>query len=157
MLEIETRIESSVLKEGKRAKYNFDVYNLDYEKEEVEIEHKRDREVYNYSRIQKEGIKIESQVEEAEKETVFETVGGSSVREKNYAIEYQTYSVEDILDKIYEEFQIRDWEGKILKLGKQEYTQNNLPSRKIIKDIIIKSIRKVGIKKSFLPILIISI
>jgi len=146
VLEIETRIESSILKEGKRAKYNFDVYNLDYEKEEVEIEHKRDREVYNYSRIQKEGIKLESQVEEAEKETVYETVGGSSVREKNYAIEYQTYSIEDILDKIYEEFQIRDWEGKILKLGKQEYTQNNLPSRKIIKDIIVKSMIKVGIK-----------
>jgi type III restriction enzyme len=146
VLETETRIESRVLKESERAKYNFVVYNLDYEKEEVEVEHKRDRDVYDYSRIQKEGIKLTSQVEEAEKETIYETVGGSFEREKNYMIEYETYSIEEVLDKIYDEFEIRDWEGRILKLSKTEYIQNNLPPREIIKDIIVKSMRNVGIK-----------
>jgi len=146
VLEIETRIESKILKEGERSKYNFTVYHLDYERDEVEIEHKRDKEVYDYSRIQKEGIKLESQVEKTEKETVYETASGGMVREKNYVIEYNTYSVEEVLDKIYEEFQIRDWEGRILKLGKNAYTQNNLPPRNVIKEIIIKSMRNVGIK-----------
>ena len=147
VLEIETRIESRILKEGERAKYNFEVYNLDYEKKEVEIEYKkRDKDIYNYSRIQKEGIKLDSQVEKTDKETIYETIGGSCIREKNYAIEYETYSIEKVIDKMYDEFEIRDWEGKILKLGETEYTPNNLPPRDIIKNIIVKSMRKVGIK-----------
>jgi len=48
ILEID-RIESKILKEGKRSKYNFTVYHLDYERDEVEIEHKRDKEIYDYS------------------------------------------------------------------------------------------------------------
>lgn len=146
VLEIETKIESAILKQGARSKFNFEVYNLDYIKEEISIEHKKDKEIFDYSKIKKEGIKLDSQVEIAPKSTTYETVVGSFGREKNYAIEYDTYSVEEVLDKIYEEFQIRDWEGKILKLDKNEYTQNNLPPRDQIKEIIITSMRKVGIK-----------
>jgi type III restriction enzyme len=149
VLEIETKIESVVIKSGDRAKYNFNVYNLDYEKEEIEITHERDREIYNYSNLLKNGIKLESQVEKTEKGTVYETVNGD-IRERNYLIEYGTYSIENVLDKIYDEFEIRDWEGKILKLGEKEYTQNKLPPRKIIKDIIVKSMRRVGIKRGIL-------
>lgn len=146
ILEIETRIYSEVILEGERSKYHFEVYNLDYSKEEIEVEHKRDKEIYNYSRIEKEGIKLESQVEIVDKETVYESVSGDLVREKNYAIEYNTWTVEEILDKIYEEFQIREWEGRVLQLGEDQYTKNNLPPRDRIRDIIIKSMRKVGIK-----------
>ena len=146
ILEIETRIYSEVILGGERSKYHFEVYNLDYSKEEVEVEHKRDKDIYNYSRIEKEGIKLESQVEIVDKETVYKSVSGSLVREKNYAIEYNTWTIEDVLDKIYEEFQIRDWEGRILQLGEDQYTKNNLPPRERIKEIIIKSMRKVGIK-----------
>jgi len=146
ILEIETRIYSEVILEGERSKYHFEVYNLDYSKEEVEVEHKRDKEIYNYSRIEREGIKLESQVEIVDKETIYESVSGGSVREKNYAIEYNTWTIEEILDKIYDEFQIRDWEGRILQLGEDQYTKNNLPPRERIKEIITKSMRKVGIK-----------
>ena len=68
------------------------------------------------------------------------------VRDKNYLIEYGTYSINEIVDKIYDEFEIRDWEGRILQLGESQYTQNNLPPREKIKEIILKSMRKVGIK-----------
>jgi len=146
ILEVETRIYSEVILEGDRAKYNFEVYNLDYTKEEIEVAHKRDKEIYNYSRIEKEGIKLESQVEVVDKETVYESIAGSTHREKNYAIEYNTWTVEEVLDKIYEEFSIRDWEGRVLQLGEDQYTKNNLPPRERIKKIIIDSMRRVGIK-----------
>ncbi|MBO8169058.1 MAG: DEAD/DEAH box helicase family protein [Thermoanaerobacteraceae bacterium] len=145
ILEIETRIYSEVIKKGKRAKYNFEVYNLDYSKEEIEIEHKRDKEIYDYSRIEQEGIKLESQVEIVNKETVYESISGG-LREKYYAIEYNTWSVEEVVDKIYDEFSIRDWEGRVLQLGEDQYTKNNLPPRDRIKDIIIKSMKRVGIR-----------
>jgi len=145
VLEIETRIFSEVIKSGDRIKYHFDVYNLDYTKEEVEVEHKQNP-VVNYSRIEKEGIVLESQSTKIEKGTSYESIGGNELREKNYVIEYDTYTVQETVDRIYEEFEIRDWEGRVLKLGKEQYTQNNLPPKEKIRDIILKSMRARGIK-----------
>ena len=51
--------------------------------------------------------------------------------------------MDELLDKICDEFAIRDWEGKVLKLGENEYTQNNLPPRKRIEEIIRKSMKIV--------------
>ncbi len=146
ILEIETRIHSEVLKKGDRAKYNFEVYNLNYDKEEIEIDHERDQEIYNFSRIEKEGIKLESQVDKVERDTTFESLMGGSLRDKKYTIEYGTWSVDEIVDKIYEEFEMRDWEGRILQLGNEQFTQNKLPPRDKIKNIILTSMEKVGIK-----------
>ncbi|GAB0175326.1 MAG: DEAD/DEAH box helicase family protein [Candidatus Altimarinota bacterium] len=147
VLEIEKRVVSEVLDSGDRSKYNFEVFNLDYSKEEVEVELETKESVMNFSRIFNEGIKLEAQVEEIEKGTVFESLGGTqSQREKNYLIEYATTSVDDIVDKIYSEFEMRDWEGKVLQLNQEQYTQNNLPPRTVIKEIIIKSMQKLGIK-----------
>ena len=61
ILEIETRIISEIIKKGTRAKHHFEVYNLNYEKEKKEINYKNNS-VVNYSRIEKEGIKLDSQV-----------------------------------------------------------------------------------------------
>ena len=44
ILEIEMRLISSILKEGNRAKYNFVLYNINYDKEPQEKEAKRDTE-----------------------------------------------------------------------------------------------------------------
>lgn len=145
VLEIETRIISEVVKNGDRSKYHFDVYNLDYTKEEVEVEHKPNP-VVNYSRIEKEGIKLDSQVVQTEKGTSYESIAGKDIREKNYVIEYGTWTVQEVVDRIYEEFEIRDWEGRILKLGEEQYTQNNLPPKEKIREIILKSMKNVGIK-----------
>jgi len=145
VLEIETRITSEIVKNGDRSKYHFDVYNLDYTKEEVEIEHKPNP-VVNYSRIEKEGIKLDSQVIQTEKGTSYESIAGKDIREKNYVIEYGTWTVQEVVDRIYEEFEIRDWEGRILKLGEEQYTQNNLPPKEKIREIILKSMNNVGIK-----------
>ncbi len=146
ILEIETRLESKILTEGERSKYNFGVYNINYEKTEIEIPHLNQKESTNFSRIEKEGISLESQVLEAEQETSYSSVLGFKVREKNYLIEYGTYTVDEIVDTIYENFENRDWEGKVLQLGAEKYTQNLLPPREKVESIIYDSMKKRGIK-----------
>ena len=146
VLEIETRIIWEILKAWERTKFNFEVYNLNYDKEEVTIDNKREKEIFNYSKIEKEGIKLDSQVIETEKGTLYESITWNLIREKNYLIEYGTWSVEDIVNRIYEEFEIRDWEWRILQLWEDQYTQNNLPPKEKIKNIIIKSMGNVWIK-----------
>ncbi len=145
ILEIETRVISEILKSGERKKYNFDVYNLDYTKEEIEVDN-TPNPVFDYSRIEKEGIKLDSQVTETKRGTSYESIANREVRQRSYLIEYGTLTVQEIVDRIYDEFEIRDWEGKILQLGKEQYTKNNLPPKDKIKEIILKSMQKVGIE-----------
>lgn len=141
ILEIENRINSEII--NTKEKYNFEVYNIDYKREEKEKKTKQN-DVFDFSRLEKEGIKLESQVVKSEKGTVFESAIGNETRERNYVIENNVWTIDEVLDKIYDEFEMRDWEGRILKLGENEYTQNNLPPRKRIEEIIKKSMTKVG-------------
>lgn len=144
ILEIETRLYSGVILDGERSKYNFTVHNLNYDKVNEEIEHENFNKKYNYSRMLEEGIALEAQVIRANKETAYETLTGG-IREKGYTINYDTFSIDEIVDKIYDEFNIREWEGRTLQLGEEEYTKNDLPERSVIRNIIRKSMDRVGI------------
>lgn len=145
ILENEVRINSQIIKDTDRSKFNFKVYNIDYGKIEKEINHKIKKEM-DFSRIEKEGIGLISQSLETENEITYIRMGDSVLEDKKYLIENESYDIEEIIDKLYEEFEMRDWEGKTLKLGKDKYTQNELPPRHIIKNIILKSMSGVGIK-----------
>lgn len=145
VLEIESRIKSNVIIQGNRSKYNFKVYNLNYDRIEKEVDNKKSQ-VFDYSRLEKEGIKLDSQQVEKEKSTIYESLVHNSDIERHYMIEYDTWTVDELLDRIYDEFKTRDWEGRILKLSDGEYTKNNLPSREKIRKIILDSMSKVGIK-----------
>ena len=144
ILEIEKRINSEVLTNGERSKYNFTLYNLDYSKTEVEKKHENN-ERYDFSRIEKEGIKLTSQVIEAEQGTTFTSITGND-RDKNYLITYETKTIDEVIDKIYNTFGTTDWEGRILQLKEDEYTKNDLPPRERIERLIRKSMNNVGIK-----------
>ena len=152
VLEIETKLTSQVLKNNEpRSKYNFNIKNINYHKNEIEVEKEASATTIDYTNILKNGIKLESQSLEIEKETTFQSIYNSrEINEITYTISRECYSVDEIVDKIIQEFRARDWEGKILKLGNDQYTQNNLPERKIIKDIIINSMNKVGITDDYL-------
>jgi type III restriction enzyme len=145
ILEIEKRISSEILKSGDRNKYNFTLYNLNYDKENKEVKEHKNNEKYNFSRIEKEGIKLTSQVIEAEQGTTFTSVTGNN-RDKNYLITYETKTIYEVIDKIYDTFETTDWEGRILQLKKDEYTKNDLPKRKRIEKLIRKSMKTVGIE-----------
>ncbi|NLD17598.1 MAG: DEAD/DEAH box helicase family protein [Tissierellia bacterium] len=146
VLEIETRINSTVLTTGERANYHFTVKNIDYSTEQTVIEKKTGSDSIDFTRLIKEGIALESQSVEIEKVTTYESVFGGLPRERNYAIKNVTWSIDEVIDKLYEEFEQREWEGKALKLGDDEYTQNNLPPRETIENVIKLSMEKRGNK-----------
>ena len=151
VLEVETRLSSYPLLEGYRSKFNFTIKNINYEKEEIEVAKGASSTVIDYSNIVNNGIKLESQSIEIEKGTTFQSLYNSrDISEVNYIIRRECYSLDEVVDKIITEFRVRDWEGKILKLGEEQYTQNNLPDRSIIKKIILDSMKKVGITDNYL-------
>lgn len=150
VLEIETRINSTIIHESERTKYNFKLKNLNYDRVETQVEQKKENKSFDYSRIEKEGIKLDSQVTEAVTSVEYGSILDEESYMTDYNINYRVIKIDEVINKIYEEFKIRDWEGKVLKLGANEYTQKNLPPKSKIKQIIRQSMDKVGIESDFL-------
>lgn len=144
VMEIEARVNSDVIKEGVREQYHFNVKNINYSTEYSEIDKNTDNETVDFSRLMAEGIAIESQSVDVKKGTTYENALGGEMYEHNYSIRNITWTIEEVVDKIYEEFEQREWEGKTLKLGDDEYTKNSLPPRHIIEYIIRLSMKNRG-------------
>jgi len=146
VLEIEKRIYSTVLTDGDRASYHFNIFNIGSVNDPVEVTYESESKTMDFSRLLSEGIVLESQEIIVTKETEYESVLGGQYRNRNYSIENPTSTIDEVLDKLYGEFEDREWEGKALKLGEDEYTQNNLPPRDVIRKIIELSMEKRGNK-----------
>lgn len=144
VLEIETRVYSNIITDGTRSKYHFSVKSINYNVEQTEVEKISTAGSVDFSRLMKEGITLESQSIEIEKGTTYQSVLGGASRERNYAIRNTTWTIDEVVDKLYEEFEQREWEGKTLKLGEDEYTQNSLPPRTVIEKIVKLSMNKRG-------------
>lgn len=142
ILEIEMRLSSSPLARGDRKKYHFELHQIDYEREAIEKEAKRRHQEFDYT---KGYIELQSQVEETEKESEYTSLSGE-ISAKNTLIHYNTYTVEEIVNKIFSELKLREWEGNILKLPTGKYSKDNLPPKDEIRGIIRTSMDKVGIK-----------
>ncbi len=145
ILEIEVRLSSSPLTEGDRSKYHFDLYNVDFSKEEVEIEATKDTETYDYS---KGYANLTAQVEQLESETEYEDLSGI-VRTKSTIITKQTLTIDEVVEKIVDTFRTRNFEAKIRFPG-GTYEQENLPPEDEIRNYVIESMNKVGIKSGVL-------
>lgn len=141
ILEIEMRLTSEVLKTGEHAKYHFDLHTINYDKREKTVEAKKNTKVFDYS---KGYIDLVSQIEQKQKATEYENLSGAGFV-KDTVIEYNTYSIDEVADKIMNEFSIRDWEAKILKLPGGDY-KNQIPPREEIRNIIENSLKRRGIK-----------
>lgn len=139
ILEMETKIKNSPIIEGDRANYHFTLHNLDYTKEKKEVEIEKETEVFNY----KDYITFAAETFEHKTDTKFVKIGDKEFK-MIYEIEKEKFSVKDIVNKIYDEFQIRKLEGIILKLNETDYTSENLPSKEIIEQVIRNSMEKVG-------------
>lgn len=141
VLEIEMRLLSEVLLEGQRSKYNFDIHWINYDKQPETKNAKKDTELFDYS---KGYIDLVAQIEKDEKNTEYTDLYGN-ISQKNTLIEYITYSAKEVVDKIMEEFETRDWEAKILKLPGGEY-KNVIPPREEVENIIKESLKRIGVK-----------
>ncbi len=142
ILEIEMKLSSRVLTEGKRSNFNFELYNINYDKLQVEKESKKEHSVFDYT---KGYIELIAQAEEAEKDTDYTDLKGT-ISSKRTLIQYNTYTVDEVVNKIFDEFKTREWEGKILKLPEGQYTKNELPPKSELRKIILNSMSRRGIK-----------
>lgn len=88
VLEIETRIISTVKYIGDRNKYNFTVKNLAYDKEEKEVN--TEAKELNYTKAWEDGIKLKSQILSSTKETEYENLLTGRVRNIEYDIKLRT-------------------------------------------------------------------
>ncbi|MFM1602218.1 DEAD/DEAH box helicase family protein [Helcococcus ovis] len=151
VLEIETRIISSVKYDGDRNSYNFSIYNLDYKKEEKEIKHYEEEKALDYSKTWEDGISLVSQPENLVFDSTYENILTGASFNRIYKTKYRVTSVDELVSKILHAFRIREWEGGILGLGDDQiYDKDNLPSESKIKELILNSMKKVGIQGELL-------
>lgn len=144
ILEIETRLTNSNLMDGERSKHHFSLYNIDYKREFKTIENKEKVKVFDYS---KELINFESAVKSTTKTTTYQNIGDKGEEQDiDYKIQFRMTPVKNIVNRIYNEFKTREWEGVILKLKDGEYTKNNLPPKKKLEEIIRNSMKVAGLE-----------
>ena len=118
--------------------------NLAYDKKEKEVN--TEAKELNYTKSWEDGIKLKSQILSSKKETEYENLLTGKIRNIEYNIKLRTKTVDEVLDKIFYEFRLRDWETKILGLGDNVvYSKKNLPPRDKIEAIIRKSMKTAGI------------
>lgn len=151
VLELESRIYSHALVEGDRSRYHFTLHHVNYDKVLVAKEHVL-KERFDYSRMARDGIKLEAQALRFKRTVSYTDVLTDDEYEVDYDILEDAYTVDEVVDKLYDEFNIRQWEGITLQLGDDNYTKNNLPPREKIYDLIIRSMRKVGIEGNLLSL-----
>ncbi|SDM83857.1 DEAD/DEAH box helicase [Pedobacter antarcticus] len=147
ILEYELKIISTVLSKGERAEnFHFDLYNIDYIREET-LKETKETQVFDY---RKETIRLQSQTAEFNTFTEYENINGQTII-KNYNVKKDTEPVAKIVHKIHEEFISRKFEGIALKLKDGEYTTNSIP-KETIERIIRNSMEEAKIEGDELTI-----
>ncbi len=141
VLELEMRLESSNLTDSERSKFHFELYNIDYNKIEKAVENSSKKKEFNYKGI----ITLESSVDQVSQETTYTNLA-SDYKSVEYKIKNRMTPIKEIVDKIYHEFQTREWEGVTLNLQEGQYTKNNLPPKEEITKLIRRSMDKVGLE-----------
>lgn len=141
VLEIEQRLRNTPLTDGTRSKFHFDLWNFDYSRQPTVVPAKpSEQDELSFDGV----IDLVSETFEHSSETTFVNIDGNELP-VTFQIEKQTTSVSEIVEKIIKDFEIRDWEGKTLKLAETQYTKNSLPPKKKIEDLILRSMNSVGI------------
>lgn len=142
ILEIEQKLTNAPLSEGTRAKFHFKLWNFDYSREPRIIPAKET----GVQELDLNGIiDLTSETFEHDTETTFVNIDGEQMP-VTFKIEKPKTSVAEIVEKIIKDFEIRDWEGKTLKLAENQYTKNNLPPREDLEALIYRSMENRGIK-----------
>ena len=145
VLESEVRLTSEILTSGDRAKYHFDLYTINYKKNERALKAKRKTKSFDYS---KGFIRLVAQIEKIERETEYEDLYGI-IKPKKTVIQKKVFTVNEIVQKVIDTFKTREFEAKI-RFPNGEYGKENLPPENEIREIVINSMKKVGIRSNLL-------
>jgi type III restriction enzyme len=89
-----------------------------------------------------------AQIENVDKVTEYEDLHGV-IKSKNTIVHKETYTIDEVVNKIVDTFKTRDFEAKI-RFPKGTYKKENLPPEKEIREYVLESMRKVGIKSGVL-------
>ena len=142
ILEIEQRITNAPLTVGTRAKFHFTLWNFDCSREPRIVPAKET----GVSVLDLNGtIDLTSETFEHATETMFVNIDGEQMP-VTYKIEKPKTSVSEMVGKIIKDFEMKDWEGKTLKLEEHLYTKNNLPPRENLEALIYRSMENRGIQ-----------
>lgn len=133
VLEIEKRIHSYPVE--KKEDYNFDLHNIDYKRNEEEVEYPQQDP---YELMKKGYITYSSQAEEVEKSTTYVRAVSGEQDVKKTLIEFKMYSVEEVAHDVFNRLLIFDQEAGT------EYGKN-FPKGKI-EQIIRKSLEEIKAK-----------
>lgn len=143
ILELETRV--IILNCNTRKNFNFDLHQINNTKEEFECENiSETTKTFNYSKMITEGVSLEAQSVIKKVSIEFKDLN-DDLTSRSYTVSSHTWTIEEILDKLYEEFKFRHWEGVILKIGDDLFTKEKLPERDFLKKIILTSMSARGI------------
>lgn len=145
ILEMEAKIKNSVITDGDRAKYHFNMYNIDYEKQTIEKEIEKDTKIYNYN----DYINFVSETFEQKTETKLVQIGGKEYS-MPYIIEKEKFLITEIVADIVEKFKTRKLERVTLKIDEKEYTTENLPDDNVIEKVLRNSMTKVGLTGNYI-------
>jgi len=106
VLEIEKRIHSYPVK--KKEDYNFDLHNIDYKRNEEEVEYPQEDP---YELLKKGYITYSSQAEAVEKSTTYARAVSGKQDVKKTLIEFKLYSVEEVAHDVFNRLLIYDQEA----------------------------------------------
>ena len=132
VLEIERRIHSYPIK--KKEDYNFDLYKIDYKRNEEEVEYPQ---VDPYKLLKKGYITYSSQAEVAEKSTTYARAVSGEQDVKKTLIEFKLYSVEEVAHDVFNRLLLFDQEAGTKyseKFSKEKIEEVIRKSLGVIKD-----------------------
>lgn len=130
VLEIEKRLHSYRIQ--KKEDYNFELYNIDYKRNEEEVEYPQKDP---YELLKKGYIAYSSQAEAVERSTTYIKVLSEEQNIKKTLIEFRLYLVEEVAHDVFNRLLIFDQEAE------SEYSKN-FPKEKI-EQIIRKSLEEI--------------
>lgn len=133
VMEIEKRIHSYPVE--KKEDYNFDLYNIEYKRNEEEVEYPQEE---LFELLKKDYISYSSQEKISQTETVYETVVTGAREAREYYVTHKMYSVEEVSHDVYNRLLIFDQEAGT------DYSAQ-FPERKIA-EIIRNSLKVVNDK-----------
>ena len=133
VLEIEKRIYSYPVK--KKEDYNFDLHNIDYKRNEEEVEYPQENP---FELLKKGYITYSSQAEAVEKSTTYARAVSGEQDVKKTLVEFRMYSVEEVAHDVFNRLLIYDQEAGT------DYSEQFSESK--ITEIIRKSLEAINDK-----------
>ena len=132
ILEIEKRISSYII--PKKENYNFDLFNIKYDREPEKVEITQLKE-FNFARLQKKGISYSTQVRRLPKKIRYVKAVLGNEETIKAIIELKMYPLEDTVQRVW---------GKIKAIDMDLGTSYSRKfTREKIKDVIKKSLKRI--------------